>query len=216
MTDAKVMTREHELKCWPAAFQAMKRGEKTFEWRRDDRGFNVGDTLWLREYDPQAGEGGRYSGDQLRVVVTYVLRDKFDLPPGYCVLGVRTPTDAVATLAEANRALRARAETAEREVTRLSELLWGARCVYCEQVIGQDRQNQDIADEVLRRHVLACTKHPATQLRAERDALREALVKVIAHTARLPGPNSNELLNGLLDSCARIARAAISSGEGAE
>jgi hypothetical protein len=38
----------HELKTWPGPFQAIVDGSKRFELHKDDRGFAVGDTLWLR------------------------------------------------------------------------------------------------------------------------------------------------------------------------
>lgn len=62
-------------------------------------------------------------------------------------------------------------------------------------------------------------QHPATiasleaevsALRAQRDALREGLQKVIAHTGYLPSA-PYELLEGLLQSCARVSRAALAS-----
>jgi hypothetical protein len=37
------MTREHDLKCLPDYFVALENGDKTFEVRRDDRGFQKGD-----------------------------------------------------------------------------------------------------------------------------------------------------------------------------
>jgi uncharacterized protein DUF3850 len=42
----------HDIKCWPEAFVALADGTKTFEWRRDDRGYRVGDLLMIREWDP--------------------------------------------------------------------------------------------------------------------------------------------------------------------
>lgn len=39
---------EHVLKTLPVYFDAIKRGEKNFEVRRDDRGFQRGDTLVLQ------------------------------------------------------------------------------------------------------------------------------------------------------------------------
>lgn len=43
--------KEHQLRTWPVLFQPIITGQKTFEYRLDDRHFSVGDTLWLREYD---------------------------------------------------------------------------------------------------------------------------------------------------------------------
>lgn len=42
----------HELKTWPQYFKRIDDGSKTFEIRRNDRGFQQGDTLRLREYNP--------------------------------------------------------------------------------------------------------------------------------------------------------------------
>ena len=42
----------HELKIWPQYFCRVKDGTKTFEVRKNDRGFQPGDTVVLREYDP--------------------------------------------------------------------------------------------------------------------------------------------------------------------
>ena len=60
----------HDLKCWPEYFKAVKSGIKPFEYRKDDRGYAVGDILHLREYDPATFQ---YSGDEIDKTVTYVL-----------------------------------------------------------------------------------------------------------------------------------------------
>lgn len=81
----------HELKCWPEPYDAIVDGRKPFEFRRDDRGYAVGDVLILRKWDPGAGPGGYYFSPgypSTRVVVTYVLRGQFGLPPGYVVMGI--------------------------------------------------------------------------------------------------------------------------------
>lgn len=39
---------EHKLKILPEYFEAVKSGSKTFEVRKDDRGFQAGDTLFLQ------------------------------------------------------------------------------------------------------------------------------------------------------------------------
>lgn len=41
----------HELKTWPSYFRPLWDGEKTFEIRFDDRGFQRGDMVNLREWD---------------------------------------------------------------------------------------------------------------------------------------------------------------------
>lgn len=76
----------HHLKTWPEYFQAVRSGAKTFEARKDDRDYQVGDTIVLKEYDPD-GEG-RYTGEQEVRVVTYILRGTGHLAPGHCILGL--------------------------------------------------------------------------------------------------------------------------------
>lgn len=46
------MNTTHELKTWKPFFEAVIKGDKTFEMRKDDRGFEVGDNLRLVEVDP--------------------------------------------------------------------------------------------------------------------------------------------------------------------
>lgn len=76
----------HDLKTWPKFFGAVLSGAKTFEARKDDRGFAVGDRLVLREWDP---ETDRYTGASLECYVTYILRDTEHVKPGYCILAIR-------------------------------------------------------------------------------------------------------------------------------
>jgi hypothetical protein len=47
-TERVAMT--HELKIWPQYFARVKDGSKTFEVRENDRGFQPGDTVVLKEY----------------------------------------------------------------------------------------------------------------------------------------------------------------------
>src|SRR5215213_7088823 len=83
--EVKPMTETHALKIWPAEFEAVVDGRKRFEWRKDDRSFAVGDMLRLLEWDP-VFEG--FTGAWCTVVVTYVLRDQFGVPPGFCVMSL--------------------------------------------------------------------------------------------------------------------------------
>ena len=60
---------KHNLKIWPEYFDVILSGEKTFELRKDDRGFGVGDTLLLKEWTQHGG----YTGREIAVMVTYIL-----------------------------------------------------------------------------------------------------------------------------------------------
>lgn len=76
----------HELKSWPDQFQALWTGRKRAEFRRDDRGYAVGDLLDLREWEPGAG---RHTGFRLMARVTHLVRGPaFEIPAGYVVLSV--------------------------------------------------------------------------------------------------------------------------------
>jgi hypothetical protein len=76
----------HELKSWPDQFQAMWNGRKRAEFRRDDRGYAVGDLLDLREWDPVRD---RYTGFRLTARVTHLVRGPgFEVPRGFVVLSI--------------------------------------------------------------------------------------------------------------------------------
>jgi ribosomal protein S17 len=76
----------HELKCWPDFYEAVLNGNKTFEVRKDDRGFKVGDILHLREWNPKTET---YSGRELARTVTYILRGgQLGIEEGYVVMGL--------------------------------------------------------------------------------------------------------------------------------
>jgi hypothetical protein len=94
----------HELKVWPAYFARLVDGTKTFEIRKDDRGFQAGDELVLREWNPQAIWGatqnkwlGCYTDRELRMRVGFVAKGTlFGLPLGeYAVLSL-VPFDSAA------------------------------------------------------------------------------------------------------------------------
>jgi hypothetical protein len=88
--------REHCLKTWPESWDAVARGEKTFEVRRDDRGFEVGDILVLEKWDSETGHyvsRDLAGGGELQVLrrrVSYVLPGgQLGIEPGYVVLGLK-------------------------------------------------------------------------------------------------------------------------------
>ena len=77
----------HELKVWPACFAAVESSAKPFDLRENDRNFQLGDLLLLREYEP---ESEQYSGRTLTRWISYILHGgAFGLAEGWCVLGFR-------------------------------------------------------------------------------------------------------------------------------
>jgi hypothetical protein len=81
---------DHKLKTWPDYFHALERG-KNFEVRRDDRGFQKGDVLWLREFNPKLRV---YTGNGHFARITYILTGgQFGIEPGYVVLGLEDVAD---------------------------------------------------------------------------------------------------------------------------
>ena len=80
----------HDLKTDWEMWQAVAHGEKTAEFRRDDRGYAVGDVLRL--FDPY------YPSDALHAlerVVTHIVRGPaYGIPEGYAMLSFRIATDA--------------------------------------------------------------------------------------------------------------------------
>ena len=73
----------HTLKTWPEFFEKIVSGDKTFEIRRNDRGFQVGHFLRLREFDPKLSE---YSGRVAVCHVTYIT--DWGQPPGQIVMSI--------------------------------------------------------------------------------------------------------------------------------
>jgi hypothetical protein len=78
----------HQLKTWPALFQAILENKKTFDLRQNDRNFQVGDFLKLREYDPNHNI---YTSRSLIKKVTFMIEGEWGLKPGYCAMGLASP-----------------------------------------------------------------------------------------------------------------------------
>lgn len=77
----------HALKTWPEYFEQVFQGNKTFELRKNDREFKVGDTLALQEWDNYFGA---YTGRCIDVDVTYILSGgNFGIEKGYVVMGIK-------------------------------------------------------------------------------------------------------------------------------
>lgn len=80
------MSRQHHyLKILPQFYMAVENEEKTFEVRFNDRGYKVGDILYLQEFVPPE----TYTGRELRREVTYVLDDPAYCKEGFVVMGIK-------------------------------------------------------------------------------------------------------------------------------
>lgn len=77
----------HDLKVWPEAYKALRCGLKTYEVRVNDRGFQVGDVLRLRLWEPATGDGG-HAPPLLMRVVHMTKGGTWGLPDNVCVMGV--------------------------------------------------------------------------------------------------------------------------------
>ena len=75
-----------EKKLLPEYFKAVTKRVKTFELRRDDSDYQVGDILTLREWD-----GNAYTGRKITREITYILRDapQYGLAEGFCILAIQ-------------------------------------------------------------------------------------------------------------------------------
>lgn len=76
----------HRLKTVQPYFEQCWRGKKNFEIRENDRGFQVGDEVFLMEYDEQKDE---LVGRELRGEITYVLEDYPAVKKGHVVFAYR-------------------------------------------------------------------------------------------------------------------------------
>ena len=61
----------HELKTWPVYFKEILYGNKTFEFRHNDRDFKEGDTVTLLEWEWDGDTG--YTGNEITKRIGYVL-----------------------------------------------------------------------------------------------------------------------------------------------
>lgn len=77
----------HELKLYLDFFEEVISGEKSFEIRKNDRQFRVGDMLALNEYD-----GNRYTGRSCLVYVDYIMNSPEYVKEGMVVMSIKPCT----------------------------------------------------------------------------------------------------------------------------
>jgi hypothetical protein len=74
----------HVLKILPVYYEQVIEGNKTFEVRKNDRNFQLGDVVELREWAISEDDhsDGNFTGRSVTVEITYILND-----PNYCKEG---------------------------------------------------------------------------------------------------------------------------------
>lgn len=74
----------HQLKIRNEYFDRVLNDQKAFEVRINDRDFQVGDKVQLREIE---GVDAGYTGNEIIVKITYLLQNIDGIINGYCVFG---------------------------------------------------------------------------------------------------------------------------------
>lgn len=80
----------HDVKLGATFFEYVKTGRKTFELRKNDRGYKEGDTIVLHEY-----KDGATTGRTITKKIVYMLEDFTGLEDGYCILGLGAVEEAL-------------------------------------------------------------------------------------------------------------------------
>ena len=77
---------DHVLKTHPEAFQAILTGHKTAEFRRNDRGFKVGQVVRLAEYAPPPF----FSVREIDIRITHIADNpEYGIPEGFAMLSFK-------------------------------------------------------------------------------------------------------------------------------
>ena len=74
----------HTVKIAKMYYEDVKSGKKSFELRKNDRGYKQGDILRMLEYAE-----GEWTGREMVVEVTYLLEDYAGLEEGYCIMALK-------------------------------------------------------------------------------------------------------------------------------
>jgi len=86
----------HELKIHPKFYRAILSGLMTSQFRNDDRNFQEGDILILKEWVPinTDPDGGSYTQHQCVAQITHIARDIPGLPDGYVLMSILNISEA--------------------------------------------------------------------------------------------------------------------------
>jgi hypothetical protein len=75
----------HALKTTPESFADIKKGEKGFDVRKNDRSFKVGDKVLLQEHHPEKG----YTGEEWEGTITYIMDDAELCKKGFVIFALK-------------------------------------------------------------------------------------------------------------------------------
>lgn len=85
----------HQIRLASMYFDDVVSGKKSFELKKNDRGYKEGDFLEMMEF-----KDGKNTGRTVRVLVTYLLDDYTGLEDGYCIMGTKLVSVAGIEVAE--------------------------------------------------------------------------------------------------------------------
>lgn len=81
----------HQIRLAKPYFDDVVNGIKTFELRKNDRGYKKGDILEIMEF-----ADGKNTGRMVKVLVTYILEDYTGIEDGYCIMATKLMEDGEA------------------------------------------------------------------------------------------------------------------------
>lgn len=81
----------HQIRLAKPYFDDVVNGIKTFELRKNDRGYKKGDILEMMEF-----ADGKNTGRMVKVLVTYILEDYTGIEDGYCIMATKLMEDGEA------------------------------------------------------------------------------------------------------------------------
>lgn len=86
MKESDILSNVHHLKTYTAFFEDVRKGIKQFQVRKNDRNYQVGDTLILEEFDPVEKIK---TGAWVPELIIYKLDDERFCKEGFVVLGIK-------------------------------------------------------------------------------------------------------------------------------
>lgn len=81
----------HQIRLAKSYFDDVANGIKTFELRKNDRGYKKGDILEMMEF-----ADGKNTGRMVKVLVTYILEDYTGIEDEYCIMATKLMKDGEA------------------------------------------------------------------------------------------------------------------------